>query len=228
MFRGDYETANNLVKKMQGLYSESYMPLGDLVIKQNFAGAQPSDYYRDLNIQDAVSVTRFTINGTEYKREIFSSAPDHIIVVRLSANKPKQLNIEVTAKSILRYRTDVVSSNEIILKGKAPAHVDPSYFNDNKEPVIYGDAEACRGMRFALLIKATSKDGKIKTETSGIQISNASEIILFLSAATSFNGFDKCPDKDGKDEIAIAKGYLSKAIAETISAIIVCTSRRFS
>ncbi|HZI54819.1 MAG TPA: glycoside hydrolase N-terminal domain-containing protein, partial [Chitinophagaceae bacterium] len=205
---------NNLVKKMQGLYSESYMPLGDLVIKQNFAGAQPSAYYRDLHIQDALSVTKFTINGTQYKREIFSSAPDQIMVVRLSANKPKQLNIEVAAKSILRYRTEVVSSNEIILKGKAPAHVDPSYFNENKEPVIFGDAEACRGMRFALVIKATSKDGKIKTEASGLQISNASEIILYLAAATSFNGFNKCPDKDGKDEIAIAQGYLSKAVVK--------------
>ena len=83
LFRGDYETANNLVKKMQGLYSESYMPLGDLIIKQNFDGAQPSAYYRDLNIQDALSMTKFTVNGTEFKREIFSSAPDQVIVVRL-------------------------------------------------------------------------------------------------------------------------------------------------
>ena len=86
LFRGEYDSANALVKKMQGLYSESFMPLGDLVIRQNFAGAQPSAYYRDLNIEDAVSVARFTIEGTEYKREIFASAPDQIIVVRLTAS----------------------------------------------------------------------------------------------------------------------------------------------
>ena len=214
LFRGDYETANNLVKKMQGLYSESYMPLGDLVIKQNFAKAQPSAYYRDLNIQDALSLTRFTINGTEYKREIFSSAPDQVIIVRLTANKPKQLNIEVTTTSILRNRSELVSNSETVLMGKAPAHVDPSYFNENKEPVIYGDAEGCRGMRFALMVKATSRDGKIRTGNGRMQISNASEITLYISAATSFNGFDKCPNKDGKDERAIAKGYLSKAIGK--------------
>ena len=80
-------------------------------------------------------------------------------------------------------------------------------FRENKEPVIYEDAEGCRGMRFALLLKAVSKDGKIATDTSGISIRNASEIILYLSAATQFNGFDKCPDKDGKDENKIARRF---------------------
>ncbi len=215
LFKGDYETANRLVKKMQGLFSQSYMPLGDLVIKQSFSGSQPSAYYRDLNIQDAVALTKFTIDGVEYKREIFSSAPDHVIVVRLSAGGPRMLNIHVNAKSILPYSTAPVSSSEMILKGKAPVQADPSYFNVNKEPVIYKDTAGCRGMRFALLVKAVSKDGNIKADNSGISISNASEIILYLSAATSFNGYDKCPDKDGKDEAALAKNYMIKAIAKT-------------
>ena len=122
------------------------------------------------------------------------------------------MNIEVSPTSILRNRIEIVSNSELILHGKAPAHVDPSYFNENKEPVIYGDAEGCRGMRFALVLKAISKDGKIKTENSGLQISDASEVMLYLTAATSFNGYDKCPDKDGKDENAIAKGHMAKAI----------------
>src|SRR5204863_2988048 len=46
----DYETAVTLSKKMQGLYTESYMPLGDLFIKQNFTDTITSYYYRDLDI----------------------------------------------------------------------------------------------------------------------------------------------------------------------------------
>src|SRR6187431_2041483 len=104
LFRGEYDSANALVKRMQGLYSESFMPLGDLVIRQNFEESHPSAYYRDLNIEDGMSVAKFIIDGTEYKREIFASAPDQVIVVRLSANKTKQLNIVITARSILRSR----------------------------------------------------------------------------------------------------------------------------
>jgi alpha-L-fucosidase 2 len=220
LFKGDYETANALVKKMQGLYSQSYMPLGDLVIKQSFSNNQPSSYYRDLNIQDAVAVTKFTADGIEYKREVFASAPEQVIVVRLTANKPRKLNITVGAKSILPNNRSVISNSEIILKGKAPAHADPSYFNANKEPVIYNDPAGCSGMRFALVVKAVNKDGNVSSDTSGISIRNASEIILYLSAATSFNGFDKCPDKDGKNEVTIAKNHMTKAIAKSYSALL--------
>jgi len=220
LFRGEYDSANALVKKMQGLYSESFMPLGDLVIRQNFEESHPSAYYRDLNIEDGMSVSKFTIDGTEYKREIFASAPDQVIVVRLSASKTRQLNIVVTARSMLRSRLDTDSNGAIILSGKAPAHVDPSYYNENKDPVIYGDPDRCRGMRFAVVIKAVSKDGKINTSNDGIHINNASEVILYLSAATSFNGFDKCPDKEGKDEKAIAKNHLNKALTKTYAQLL--------
>jgi alpha-L-fucosidase 2 len=214
LFKGDYPTANTLVKKMQGLYSESYLPLGDLIIQQTFKNDQPVGYSRDLNIQNAVATTKFTADGVEYQREIFASAPDQVIVVRLMTNKPRQLTIKVNAKSILRYRKELISSSEMAIKGKAPSHVDPNYFRENKEPVIYEDAEGCRGMRFTLLLKAVSKDGRISADTSGISISDASEIILFLSAATSFNGFDKCPDKDGKDETKLARQFLEKALSK--------------
>ncbi len=46
---------------------------------------------------------------------------------------------------------------------------------------------------------------------------DATEVLLFLSAATSFNGFDKCPDKDGKDENKIAAGYLDKAVKKSFT-----------
>ncbi len=60
----EYQKANTLLKKIQGLYSESYMPMGDLMIRHNFSGAEPSFYFRDLNIQDAVSTTSFRVNDT--------------------------------------------------------------------------------------------------------------------------------------------------------------------
>ena len=220
LFKEDYAGANTLVKKMQGLYSQSYLPLGNLSIKQKLTSTQASAYYRDLNIENGTATTKFTIDDIEYKREIFTSAPDQVIVVRLTSNRPKQLNIKVSANSPLRYHNEVVNKSEIALKGKAPAQVDPNYFNANKEPVIYEDASQCRGMRFTLLLKAASKDGVISSDTSGITISNASEILLYLSAATSFNGFEKCPDKNGKDESKIARQHLDKALQKSYSSLL--------
>lgn len=82
----DYSKANALAKKMQGLYTESYLPLGDGIIRHDFQGRTPSAYIRELDLQRAISTTRFTIDGILYQREVFTSAPGNIMLVRITAN----------------------------------------------------------------------------------------------------------------------------------------------
>ena len=206
----DYAKAYNYEKKMQGYYSDSYLPLGDLKISQQLKDSIPSTYYRDLDIKNAISTTHFTINGVTYTRQVISSAADQVIVIHFTSSKAGQLNFTVGAKSQLKYTNLVVSGSEIAMKGRAPAHDDPNYVN-SPNPVKWVDSAGCKGMRFELLVKAVSKDGSISADTSGIAVKNATEATIFLSAATSFNGFDKCPDSDGRDENLIASQYLNKA-----------------
>lgn len=219
LFKQDYDKANELVKKMQGVFSQNYLPLADLVVKQQFDDTTATSYTRALNIQDAVSTTGFTINGIAYKREVFVSAPSQVIVIRLSSNKKNSINMLLFAKSLLHYNNSVIDQNTIALKGKAPSHSDPNYVN-GKESVTYEDSSGCNGMRFEVLLKAVSKDGKISADKNGLEITNATEVIVFVSAATSFNGFDKCPDKDGKDEHAIALNNLTKAAKKSYTALL--------
>ncbi len=206
-----YEQAEQLAKKMQGLFTESYEPLGDLILKQAFTG-EPTEYRRDLDISNATSTTRFKIGGTEYTREIFVSAPDQVIVVRLKASQKGALNFTAATQSPLYYKNAVISPDEIAMKGRAPSHTDPSYMNTMELPVIYNDPSQCRGMRFELRVKAKSPDGKITADEAGLHVSDATEVVLLLSAATSYNGFDKCPDKEGKNETELAEKYLNGAL----------------
>ena len=207
----DYTKANNLVKKMQGLYTESYLPLGDVTIKQNFNGQSPTTYYRDLDFHTAIATTMFTVGGVEYKREIFTSAPNNILVIRISSSVKGKLNIDIAVKSQLRYGLSV-TGNDLLVNGKAPARVDPNYYNPkNRIPIIYEDTLGCDGMRFQFRLKPIAKDGSVKTDTSGIHVKGATEVVIYLAAATSFNGFNKCPDVNGKDEKAIAYGFINSA-----------------
>lgn len=216
----DYSKANALTKKMQGLYTQSYLPLGDVTIRQHFNGSSPSSYHRELNLEDAVSTTRFIVNGVEYTREIFTSAPDNILVARITSSKNGSLSFDVSAKSLLRYELSTNGNNELLVSGKAPAHVDPNYYRaEGRIPVIYEDSTGCNGMRYQYRIKAVAKDGNIITDTSGIHVKSATEVILYIAAATSFNGFDKCPDKQGKDEKALAASYLTKALTKGYAAV---------
>jgi alpha-L-fucosidase 2 len=210
LFNQEYQQAEELSKKMQGLFTESYEPLGDLKLKYEVNG-EPTDYHRELNISTAVASTRFKVNGVEYKRELFVSQPQQVMIMRLTASQKGALNFEVKTSSPLYFKNKIVSENEIAIQGKAPAHTDPSYMQTMEQPVVYNDATGCRGMRFDLRVRAKNVDGKIISVDSGLQISDATEVLLFISAATSYNGFDKCPDKEGKDEVKLVEQYLRDA-----------------
>lgn len=212
----DYTEANLLSKKMQGVYSQSYLPMGDILIKQDLGGLKASNYYRDLNLNNGIATTKFTVNGVQYTREIFISAPDQLMMVRIRSNKPGKLSLAVSAKSLLKHSTAITSGNELLISGKAPAQVNPSYYNPKgKEPIVYGDTTGCNGMRFQYRIKAQTKDGRVDTKDDQLLVTRATEVLLYVTAATSFNGFDKCPDREGRDENKIAGELLTKASKKT-------------
>eukprot|EP01032_Pedospumella_encystans_P033343 gene33343-37677_t len=96
---GDYASAYALTHKMQGRYTESYLPLGDLLIEQDLKGASTAGYRRTLNIRDGIATTSFTASGVRYRREVFASAPDQVIVVRLSADQPRALDLALETRS---------------------------------------------------------------------------------------------------------------------------------
>ena len=204
IFKDSIGQAVKLLRKMQGPNVQMYQPLGDIVIKQLYKGSS-TNYVRDLNISKATSITKFTVDGVEYTREIFATAPDKAIIIRLTANKKNALNFSVDVKHELKYEKLVTADKQLVLKGKARINNDE---RRNPKPLIYEDAEHKFGMRFQFRIKAVNKDGELSNTDSSLVITNATEVVLYVTAATSFNGYEKFPDKDGKDENALATAYM--------------------
>ncbi|MGI4737947.1 MAG: glycoside hydrolase family 95 protein [Janthinobacterium lividum] len=209
----DYGRADALARQMQGRYTESYLPLGDVVITQDFKGAAPTSYRRELDIRQAIATTRFTVGGVSYTREVLASAPGQVLLIRLRASRRGALTLDIGARSLLRYQKTVgQGGNELVVTGKAPARIDPSYYNvKGRPPIAYTDTTGCNGMRFQYRIKAVAQGGQVRADTAGLHIRQATEVVLYVAAATSFNGFDKCPDKDGKDENALASSAIAQA-----------------
>ena len=208
--RGDYARASDLVKNMQGHFSQSYLPLGDLVLQQNTGSGTSTDYRRELDLRSGVATTRFTVDGVRYRRELFASAPGEVIVMRLSANVPRKISFTAATSSPLRAHASATEGT-LTLLGRAPSQVDPSYFNANGEPVVNDPDDTCRGVRFELSVKPLLKGGTVRVSDTQIAVSNATEVILLVSAATSFNGFDHCPYSAGKDEHQLNLARLAKA-----------------
>jgi alpha-L-fucosidase 2 len=197
--RGEYGRAGDLVKNMQGHFSQSYLPMGDFLLQQHTGTGEVSGYRRELDLRRAVITTEFRRDGVRYRREAFASAPDQLIVIRLTADARRKISLTVSARTPLRGTTSV-DHGAMVLAGRAPTQVDPDYFGANSVPVVYDPDDSCRGMRFEIRMMPRVTGGTRQFDAGHWVIRDADEVVLLISAATSFNGFDRCPFSDGKDE----------------------------
>lgn len=221
LFAGEYKAADALCQKMQGPYTQSYQPLGNLYL--DFDGhdgltAQAVDYYRELDIARAVAATRYRFNDALYGREIFASAPDQVLVVHLTCDRPGGLSFTARLDSLLRHAVAPSGGDRLLLTGRCPRHVAPNYVQ-GAEAIVYDDALPGDGMTFTVAIQAVAEGGTVSGDANALLVTGASRVTLLLSAATSFNGFDRSPGRDGKDSEAIALGYLEAAAKKPYAAL---------
>ncbi len=176
ILEGKYAKAENLIRKhMLGEYNESYLPLGNLFFEFEH-GEKVTDYVRTLDIAESTVAVSYNVDGIQYKREYFASYPAKAIFVKLSCNK-RQMNTTISFQSELKHMAQYCSDG-IVIRGKCPEHIDPSYIHSNPVPVIQGE----RGMEFEAVLRILKQDGVIETKEQAIKIKDASSIILAFSA----------------------------------------------
>lgn len=220
VFAGNYDSAAKLWKKMQGPYSARYLPLADLWITSVTNGSKdtvPSYYYRDLDLNNAVATVKYTLNGINYQRRSFISYPAKIMVVRITADKKGAVNANLSLTSKLRYTVGTVAGNYLVLKGKAPKYVANRDFEPKQ--VAYDESPNGEGMNFEVRVKLVAENGTVKQENNQLSVVNADALTIYLSEATSFNGFDKSPGKEGKDPSVEATANMQKALAATYASL---------
>ncbi|MNF60113.1 hypothetical protein D3C84_417200 [compost metagenome] len=204
----NYKLADELNKKIQGKNSESYAPLGTMEISNHHAG-KASVYYRELDISNAVSKVSYEIDDVKFTREYFVSEPDQIMVIKLTSSQKGALNFDINSNSLLKFKTEV-KNNVLTMNGVGPIHENPGY------PVIPSFLlEKDRGTRFTTLIRIKNTDGTIESSNNSLGLKNGTEALVFVSIATSFNGFDKNPATEGVNDKAIASEKLNKAFSKS-------------
>jgi alpha-L-fucosidase 2 len=210
---GQYSEADGAARGMQGPYTQSYLPLGDLLLTFEH-GDLGRGYRRALDLRAAIAGTSYGVGGVRYTREAFVSHPDQALIVRLSADRPGALTVTATLDSLLRHRTGA-EGDVLRLLGRAPAHVDPNYV-DQPDPVRYADDA---GMSFEMRLGARATGGQLTVGHDGLHVRGADEVVLVLTAATSFAGFDRSPVREGRDPAPIAAARLWSAIAKPYDAL---------
>lgn len=194
--REDYKAADRMQRKVQGHYSENYQPLGQLCISYSNTSSNVSDYQRTLDISNATARTAYSTDGNAFSTEYFASAPDSVIVLHLQTADVKGLQGTLSFTSPLPHST-VAQGNSISAEGYAAYHSYPSYYKNTKEKHLY-DPE--RGTHFRTIVRVIAPGSKVQSFASGeLKISGGKEAIILIANATSFNGFDKDPVKQGRE-----------------------------
>ena len=149
-----------------GQHGMRFLTMGSLFINQP-EHKKAESYYRELDIENAIAVTRYVVDGVTYTRTIFSSFTDDVIVVRMEADKPKALNFDLSYNSPLEHMV-TAKGNELIVKCKG--------VEQEGIPAAL-DAE-CR-----VLVKHDGKSGK---SNQSVIINQATVATLYISAAPNF------------------------------------------
>ena len=199
---------------MLGSFTESYMPAGNLHMNfYNMAGSV-TNYQRELDLRNAIARVSFTCEGVQYNREYFASCPDNGIIMRFTADMPGKISLRLTYDNQLLHRVKV-EDNQLIAEMRCPAHVEPSYCRDKDDPIIWeieDDEKVNVGMRGCLIASPACLGGTIIHEKESIRIENADAVTIYVAIRSSFNGPDKDPEREGLDEIALAKADIANLI----------------
>jgi len=181
-FEGDQIKAGhaaNLLLGSQCVYPEAYdppmkrfgpdpyQPAGDLFI-HFLDHKQFTDYQCNLDLSKGVMDLNYNINGVSYKREIFASSTDGVIVIRLSANKPKMISCRLELSRIQDTECTITpwgEGNRFGFSGK---------FIENKKFVVMASVFLNNGQGYVL----------VNDSQSEYIIHKANEALILLNIVT--------------------------------------------
>jgi alpha-L-fucosidase 2 len=181
LFDGKYTQANALAMKKlickgvgtRGAGSANdpfgcFQTLGDLVLKFDAPG-QISDYRRTLDLETAVAVVSYRLGDATFKREVFSSAPDQVLVVRMTCDKPGKIRFTANLTRPERFATAADGSDGLVMSGQ-----------------LKDGLNGPNGMKYIARVKAVADGGTVNTDGNNLRVMGANSVTLLLTAGTDY------------------------------------------
>jgi len=202
IFDGKQKDAERLANKTiitKKSHGQMFQPVGNLQL--TFEGHENyANYYRELDIERAVTKTTYQVAGVTYTREVLASFPDRVIIVQLTASKPGQLSFTASFSTPQTGATiQITPARELTLAGTTSDH------------------EGVKGLvKFKGIAKIKTQGGSLTANDTTLTVKGASTATIYVSIATNFNNYK---DVSG-DEAARASAYLNKAYPKSFAAIL--------
>ncbi len=179
-----------------------------LDIHHNYA----QNYKRTLRLNDAISTVSYIHEGTEYSREYFASNPANVIAVKLKASQPGMISF--TVRPVLPYLHSF-NNEQIGRSGHVQAEKDLI--------TLEGEIQYFH-LPYEGQIKIINYGGALYSVNKGdnnsfINVSKADSVILYITAATSYELKDSVfllPNAEKFKGNAHPHDQVSKRIREAI------------
>lgn len=199
VFEGKYLDAHNLFgRKLMGypVEQQKYQNMANLHLFFKYQ-KEIIDYKRWLDLETGITGVEYTANGITFRREVFSSSPDQVIVIRLTASKPGSISFTANLRGVRNqshsnyatdyFRMDPAEKDGLRVTGKSADYMG-----------IAGK------LRYEARLKAIPEGGSIRTEGADLIVENADAVTICFVAATNFINY-KDVSADEKERI---KNYL--------------------
>lgn len=186
----------------------SYQNFGNIFMDFDISDTNNvTNYTRELDVEESIARVKYTYNNTNYTREYFANYPDNVIVMKVSADKPKSITMNVRNEGVHEGNKSnekvSVSDNTLTLKGA----LTPG--------VVYGsDGNVGNGMKYESQVKVINDGGKILDNNDNIEVNDADSVTLIMSAGTdykneypTYRGDDPHNDVSKRVNDAVKKGY---------------------
>jgi alpha-L-fucosidase 2 len=166
-----------------------YQTVGDLYL--SFPGHErASDYRRELDLERAVATTRYRVGEVTFQREVFASFADQVILIRITEDRPGQLNFAVSMDRPSAFDVSSEGTDRLFLSGTT------------------GDCETVKGrVRFTAAVRVASENGEADAAGGAVFVRHADAAVITVSIASNFRNFSEL----GGDSRRIADEWLIRS-----------------
>jgi alpha-L-fucosidase 2 len=149
-----------------------YQPLGRLFLHQQGEG-QVEDYRRELSLDKALLNIKYRRQGVEFRREIFSSFSDDLIVMELTADRPGALDLEIKLNGEHPGHRIETAQSALYLRATSSSR-------ENKEGAV----------DFTVIVKPKLEGGTLELKEQSLQVHKADRLVLFVSMASNVKDYN--------------------------------------
>lgn len=196
--QGKNDEAQKLIeKKCLGNWTQSYLPLCDILVKLKTDGAR-KNYERRLDLENAVFSASYNKGDLFLEEEAFISKPDDAFICKFTSSKKGNLSFTVSLSAKVR-NTVFTSDEALFMDGIAPSDSQNNRISfASRRSTYYSKQKEKQGISFRAMLSLKT-DGTVSYNDTSVDVSGASYAVVYFVTENSFNGYDMHPALQGKE-----------------------------